>query len=259
MKKYAVSKKCSLTLREVESVCRQAQRSLKRDGRLKLQNAYKSGLTVLGLSVPCIKSLVRKGFSFDGASELEKFTIWTDIWRGSPCHEVKTLALMFFASLDTDALISRWRSFKTIAGSVENWAHSDSYSGIFARIFEASPSLVEPQILIWNGSHNLWERRISLTGLYYYSALRKKQPNHRFVLRCLRSLLDDEEYYVQKAMGWTLRELGNAEPKVHKIFLEGNLGAIDSRAFSAAIEKLPTKFKENLKRKRRYLRAKYLK
>ena len=248
-----------MPLREVEGVCRRARSSLKKGGRLKLQNNYKSTLMVIGLDMPCIKSIVSRGFSFDGASVSERFTIWVDIWRGSPYHEVKTLALIFFASLDTDTLALRLGGFKTIVGGVENWAHADAYSAIVARLFEGVPSLVGPQIALWNGSRHSWERRVSLTGLYYYSALRKNQPDSQFVLRCLCSLIDDEEYYVQKAVGWTLRELGNAEPKIHKIFLEENLGRIDSRAFSTAIEKLPVKAKENLKKKRRYLRAKYLK
>ena len=122
--------------------------------------------------------------------------------------------------------------------------------------FEAYPQKIKPQLQKWNRSHNFWERRISVVGLYYYSSLRSRQPDTKLVHNLLRSLLDDEEYYVQKAIGWTLRELGNTKEKELKLFLKRNIAKIHPVAFTTAIEKIPRTDKEKLKgmRKKLYCR-----
>ena len=171
-----------------------------------------------------------------------------DIWNNSPHHEVKTLALFFFSSLGNDFLLKKWNRIKTISLKIENWAHADSYCSIVARLFEAYPQKIRPQLQKWNRSHNFWERRISVVGLYYYSSLRSRQPDTKLATNLLQSLLDDEEYYVQKAIGWTLRELGNTKEKELKLFLKRNIAKIHPVAFTTAIEKISQTDKEKLKR-----------
>ncbi len=63
----------------------------------------------------------------------------------------------------------------------------------------------------------------------------------------IKPLLSDENYFVQKGLGWTLREIGNVYPKDTWNFLVKHHAEISAVAFSPAIEKLSAKEKEELK------------
>ena len=136
---------------------------------------------------------------------------------------------------------------KNWISKVDNWAHSDGLSDLFSYLLEKDVALVYPQIKNWNTSANPWERRQSLVGLLEYSKKRKKFLPVNKMLPLVKPLLSDENYFVQKGLGWTLREIGNVYPKETWDFLVKHHKQISSVAFSAAIEKLSVKEKEELK------------
>lgn len=72
----------------------------------------------------------------------------------------------------------------------------------------------------------------------------------------IESLLDDSDYYVQKGVGWALRELWQLDMKTTTKFLNKNIARISPIAFTAAIEKIPIEEKEVLKKLRKEFRMK---
>ncbi|HVX01025.1 MAG TPA: DNA alkylation repair protein [Candidatus Babeliaceae bacterium] len=54
----------------------------------------------------------------------------------------------------------------------------------------------------------------------------------------IESLLEDPDYYVQKALGWNLRELIKLYPKQGLDFLEKNSSILSPIALSTALENL---------------------
>ena len=56
----------------------------------------------------------------------------------------------------------------------------------------------------------------------------------------ITNLLTDKEYYVQKGLGWTLRELHNVYPTDTKQYLKQHIRSVSPIAFTIAIEKLDT-------------------
>jgi 3-methyladenine DNA glycosylase AlkD len=92
---------------------------------------------------------------------------------------------------------------------VDNWALSDSLSKIYSKIFEIDSELIYPVLSDWNKSENPWKRRQSIVSLLYYSSTRKNVLPFIKYIRLIKRLLTDDDYYVQKGVGWTLRELGN--------------------------------------------------
>ena len=241
-------------LEEVTAKCKTRQRHSKAQERLKRPHTYKTQLKVLGLNHPSLQAIFKEGFSFDTLSGEKRFRMWYEIWKKGRLHEVKSLAMMFFCGLREDELLAQQSPVEAMSDEVENWAHADSYASLVSRLLEYNPSVVRPWFEKWNNSANPWQRRLSVTGLYYYSSLRKKMPDTTMVLHHLRSLLGDKHYYVQKGVGWTLRELGNVSPRQHKAFLNRHLLEIHPLAFGAAVEKILKNQREVFKERRRCAR-----
>lgn len=173
------------------------------------------------------------------------------MWRSGSSHEVKTVALLAIRSRVRELTERDWVWLSRFVRQVENWEHSDGLASILADLHERYPKITYPTLRAWNCSKHPWERRASLTSLLYYSAARKRPPPARRILTLVEPLVSDPHPYVQKAVGWTLRECGNVYPRETLAFLRCHARAFSAYAFSAATEKISVSMKRELQRLRR--------
>lgn len=211
-----------------------------------------SKLRYIGLRVPQLQQAMKTGFSFSRENTTDVALIWDQIWQTSDCFEVMALAIAWFYEPRQRSLLrGHWPRLKKWAERIDNWAHADTLSGIYARILEDDPKLVYPTLLKWNSSSNPWFRRLSIVSLLYYSSQRSKVLPFKKIISLVKPQLDFDHYYVQKGVGWTLRECGNVYPDETFAFIERHVGKISATAFSAAVEKLTMKQRDQLKRLRK--------
>jgi 3-methyladenine DNA glycosylase AlkD len=59
------------------------------------------------------------------------------------------------------------------------------------------------------------------------------------VLEMVRSLLDDDEYFVKKSLGWVLRELGKSRPKTVASFLKKHKEQLNKEQLRKAVKYIP--------------------
>lgn len=220
-----------------------------------LQNIYNSELEILGLTVPQQRDAYAYGYSFLASDERELIQIFDYIWRHSKVFEVKGQVLLFFEDKKHRSLCRKhWGTLKNWAKHVDNWAHSDMLSKIYADILEYSPERVFPVYEIWNNATNPWLRRQSVVGLLYYTNSRSVYPPFRHMVTLIANLFDDQDYYVQRGVGWAIRELEKAYPYQAWNFLSRYFHKLSATAYAIASEKLPPQKKEKLKRWRKRAR-----
>ena len=132
-----------------------------------------SKLKYIGLRMLDLHQALKVGFSFSASDSKEIAKIWDQIWHSSDCFEVMQVALLWFNhSKQKPVLRQYWPLLKKWAMRVDNWAHADSLSCLYARVLEEDPKAVLPQLKKWNGSKNPWLRRLSIVSLIYYSSQR---------------------------------------------------------------------------------------
>ncbi len=214
-----------------------------------------SKLRYIGLRTPDLRQSFRHGFSFSQADPDELAKIWHGIWQESDCYEVMSLALTWFEDPKQRKLLKKyWPLLKKWSLRIDNWAHSDTLSGIYARIYEEFPLEIHKTFAQWSRSKNPWLRRLSIVSLLYYSSQRTKYPAFSKIKSLLEPQLAFDHYYVQKGVGWTLRETGNVYPTQTYDFIKKNIHAISATAFSAAVEKMSGERREHLKSLRKKAR-----
>jgi len=99
----------------------------------------------------------------------------------------------------------------------------------------------------WNRSENPWKRRQSLLALLYYSRSRRSVLSAAKVFPLIERLVDDEDRFVRKALGWTLREALAPYPAETAAFIEEYATRLSAIAFTEAASKLPPDVRERLK------------
>ena len=212
-----------------------------------------TSLKVYGLNTKIQVDLNKRGFSFYSDNIQNTYLVFDSIYQSSQTFETKNQAFIFldrnYKHLPLQLLL---KTLPVWVKHVDNWAHSDSLSKFLSRLVESSETKEKmlSHILKWNRSKNLWERRQSLVALFYYSRTKKQHLPFEFVIQLIHNLLYDKEYFVQKAVGWTLRETYNVYPKRTFEYLLENVGSLTPYAFTACTEKMSEKEKSVLKEKR---------
>jgi len=209
----------------------------------------------LGIRIPLLRSAVKTGYSFYAKTAPEILVVWDYVWRNSRCYEVMTQALYYYqnrttltkAELET---VSLWIE------KCDRWELSDDLSKIYARAVENSPEVMTPILKVWNGSDNPWKRRQSVVGLIEYARKRKRFLPDPELIAFVEPLLTDQDYYVPRGVGWTLREIYNVYPAETLLFFENRAAVIDPGAWRAATEKLDKATRASLNSLRRANRDK---
>ena len=246
------SQNCQKALIEVGAALQELAKEI--DPHKAAERAYfmKATMPMLGLTVPMQRARLKKGYSFSKLPFEEQVPIWSYIWEHADLHEVKMQAGFFVekpkVDFDPDWL---WKEISPWVDSVNCWDQSDTLSNIYARLNEIIPDQIVPVLEGWNVSDNPWERRQSLVALLCYSRFRKHFPDPDLVFRLVEQRLEDPDYYVQKGVGWTLREAYHVWPRDVLRFLDTHIVILAPAAWQAATEKLKPNDKQALKTKRK--------
>ncbi len=221
-----------------------------------MDNQYKGFLEeVKGIAestnhiIPAHRSAAAKGYSISGIPFEEQLMIWDYVWNNGQSFWVRIHAFFFLERYMKKAEHHKilWDTSIAWQEKVADWSFCDSLAKINTRVLETLPEEVYPVLQAWNTHPDLWKRRQSVVSLLYFSRTKKKYLPYGQIEVLVRKLLDDAEYYVQKGVGWTLREMHTVYPVETMEFLKRNIAQIKPIAFTIAIEKMSAVEKEVLK------------
>jgi 3-methyladenine DNA glycosylase AlkD len=154
------------------------------------------GITkVYGVRMPVLNEFAKK--YREGGFELVK-----ELWHSGAFEEKLLAAKLLNVICKKDPALSL-KLVSGFADSIDNWALCDALgmqslkpvaNKIQTEIFELSERLLK--------SGNLWERRLSLVIIEVFT---KDKTLHPEIMKRVKMLEDDQEYYVQKAVAWIKR------------------------------------------------------
>jgi 3-methyladenine DNA glycosylase AlkD len=191
------------------------------------------------VSVPAQRRANRAGYSFITTSRADNITAWDHIWNESAYREVMCQALYFYQQARFRPLIEP--EVATILGWSDRcicWEHSDDLAKIYAHVVETNPDLILPSLRRWNGAPNPWLRRMSLTSLIEYARKRRRFLPYDELMSFVLPLIDDDAFYVQKGLGWTVREIGNAYPEQIATFMTEHAARLSPQAWPGATKNM---------------------
>lgn len=204
-------------------------------------------------SVPTHRKESKRVYSFSNKPFSEQLQIWDEIWRHTSDFWVRLHAYFFLERhlKKESELLEMWPVIVNWQDQIDDWGLCDALAKIYTKILVVAPGMVYSQLQQWNRDENLWKRRQSVVSLLYYSRTKKHHPSFDEVEQLVSPLLADKEYYVQKGVGWTLREMRNVYPKETLAWLKAHVKQISPIAFTISIEKLDVESVNELKRIRK--------
>jgi 3-methyladenine DNA glycosylase AlkD len=206
-----------------------------------------SSMTHLGIRFPALRNRVKEGFSFYDLPADKVLATWDRLWRTSPYGDVLFAALEYYTPLvRKDVSPALWPVVRKWPTRVDNWCHADGLSSLYSWILARDPDAVYPQLVKWNHAEDQWLRRISLASLIHYSGKNAVFIALDRALPLITACLPDQREHVQKAVGWVLREMGNAYPDEVRSYIEKHIGAMSVVALRRATERRSPAVKASL-------------
>jgi 3-methyladenine DNA glycosylase AlkD len=207
-----------------------------------------SSYTILGYRAHDIKS-----FQYPPYNQLPsqaQFEFLNTLIIHSQISEVVTWALYKVEECDSNELINNKRMLINWSYTIGNWWHCDQLSSIYNTLL-SSHKIFFKDLQSLNTFSSAWQRRLSITSLYYYAKLCKNPIPLKMAIPLVEKLLLDTNYYVQKGIGWTLREMSQIDYNETLTFMRIHAKHIPTAGFSASIEKLHSNHKNELKQLRK--------
>jgi 3-methyladenine DNA glycosylase AlkD len=96
------------------------------------------------------------------------------------------------------------------------WDTVDSIAGGTVGIhFQRFPAIREKYLAKWRASENFWLRRSAILFQLNY----KKETDFELLSEIIRENLGSREFFINKAIGWSLRQYARVDPKAVKKFV----------------------------------------
>jgi 3-methyladenine DNA glycosylase AlkD len=221
-----------------------------------VQADRKSTLQHLAIRAADMRSVMKQGFSFFELEDEEVLDVWDDLWNSSPHYDVMNAALHYYGPrLKKQTEPGHWTVLSGWSARVENWAHADGLAGIYSHLLESYPASVFPQLQRWNKTDDQWLRRLSLVSLIHYTGKNAVFLPPGKVLPLVKHCVPDDRDFVQKAVGWVLREMGHVYPVEIRHFIETHCAEMGSVSFGRAIERLEAAERSELRALRKAKKA----
>ena len=97
------------------------------------------------------------------------------------------------------------------------WDTVDSIAGgIVGTHFQRYPATRKKYLARWRKSDNFWLRRTTILFQLNY----KKETDFELLCDLIRENLDSKEFFINKAIGWALRQYARIDPKAVKKFVK---------------------------------------
>ena len=201
------------------------------------------------LAIPAQRRAFKQGFSFSKEPFESQLEIWDHIWKQSNSFRARVHAYFFLEQYvnKKDFHDQLWKTSSSWQEEIDDWPLCDGLAKINSKILVSYPVEVYAVLARWNKHKDLWKRRQSVVSLLYFSRTKKEYLPFSKIAAHVTPLLADKEYYVQKGVGWTLREMYTVYPKETMPFLQKHIKDISAIAFTIAIEKMSDAEKNKLK------------
>jgi len=202
----------------------------------------KSAMPYHGVPTPLLRKVCKLTFAdvqFATASHWQAQVL--DLWRGARFREERYAAL--YLAGDERArpfqTPSAMKMYEELIVTGAWWDYVDDIaSHRIGPILRDYPAPMRRKILSWSKSNNLWKRRAAIVCQLGFKA----ETDLELLYACIEPSLGSREFFLQKAIGWALRQYAwtdGAEIKRYVRLNRARLSALSYREALKNIDRVP--------------------
>ena len=171
----------------------------------------------LGIKTPLRVALQNKFIKENGLPPLDELdSISRDLW-GLPQREFQYAATSLIGRLENKLEPEFITTLEYLLVTKSWWDTVDTLAGhTVGTHFKRFPKVREKYLKEWRKADNFWLRRTALLFQLGY----KKDTNFDLLCEIIHENLGSDEFFINKAIGWALRQYAWTDPKPVKKFVK---------------------------------------
>ena len=175
----------------------------------------------LGIKTPQSTALIKEFIKQNGLPPLDKLDIISrDLWS-LPQREFQYMATSFLGRLENNLKPEFITTIEYLLVTKSWWDTVDALaSHAVGAQFKRFPDVREKYLKKWRTSDNFWLRRTTLLFQLGY----KKETDFDLLCEIIQENLGSDEFFINKAIGWALRQYAHTDPAPVKKFVNTTKG-----------------------------------
>lgn len=187
-----------------------------------MQAYMKSTMPYLGVPTPLLRKTCRVVFAdleFPTARSWQECIL--GIWREARFREERYAALWLAGdkrarAFQTPAAMKMYEEL-IVAGAWWDFV-DDIASHRVGPILASHPGIMRRKMLAWSRCNNVWKRRTAILCQLGF----KSRTDLELLYACIEPSLGSPEFFLQKAIGWALRQYAWTDPKEVRCYVAAN-------------------------------------
>ena len=170
----------------------------------------------LGIAAPERNSLYKKYFPEAKKTKIIDWDFVDTCWEKEP-REYQYVAANYLKTMQSYLTKDDLPKLERLVVTKSWWDTVDILDRVVGSLVYDKPELGEI-ILQWSLSDNIWLRRVAID----HQLLRKEKTDVQLMEKVLLNNLDQTEFFINKAIGWALRDYSKTNPEWVSSFIEKN-------------------------------------
>lgn len=179
----------------------------------KMSSYMKNMFPFAGIPKPELKKLIAPILKVT-AKEPLNWQYVIDLWN-EEAREAQYVALEYLTKHHKELMPEDISRLETLIISKSWWETVDTIDGFVGEVVLKDDSLKEVMVK-WSKSENMWLRRVSIDFQQRY----KEKTDASLLEKIIVNNLNSDEFFINKAIGWSLREYSKTNPAWVKNFLD---------------------------------------
>jgi len=182
-----------------------------------MQKYMRDQFEYLGIKTPQNAALQKEFFREHGYPEVSELdTVLRDLWA-LPQREFQYVAVGLLGKFQKQLPANFIQTIEYLIVTKSWWDTVDSIAGGTVGVhFQRFPVVREKYLAKWRASDNFWLRRAALLFQLNY----KKETDFDLLSEIIRENLGSQEFFINKAIGWSLRQYARVDPQAVKKFVK---------------------------------------
>jgi 3-methyladenine DNA glycosylase AlkD len=170
----------------------------------------------LGIKTPQSLALQKELYSKNGLPEIAELdSILRDLWA-FPQREFQYVALGLLGRCESKIPAKFIKTVEYLIVNKSWWDTVDSLAGGTVGVhFLRFPEVREKYLAKWRASDNFWLRRTTILFQLGY----KQKTDFELLCDIIRENLGSNEFFINKAIGWALRQYARTDPNAVRKFV----------------------------------------
>ena len=203
-----------------------------------MQAYMKSAMPYWGVQTPLQRAITRRLFA---AHRLESAEEWREaclaIWRAAQYREERYAAI----ELTGFKYYREWQTLDTLPMYEEMivtgawWDFVDVIaSARLGPLLRQYPGRMRAKMLQWSRSRNLWKRRSAILCQLTF----KSETDLDLLYSVIEPSLGSKEFFLQKAIGWALRQYAWSDPREIRRYVRANADRLSALSKREALKNI---------------------